>query len=470
MNTDLALATAGELLTLYGSGAASPVEAAEAALARIERHDKALNAFRLVDGERALADARASEARWRKGAPAGPLDGVPATVKDLVLTRGWSTLRGSRLVDPEGAWDDDAPAVARLREAGAVLLGKTTTPEFGWKGVTDSPLTGVTRNPWDTERTPGGSSGGAAVAAAMGMGAMHIGTDGGGSIRIPASFTGIFGLKPTAGRVPIWPPSAFGTLSHLGPMTRSVADAARMLSVLAGRDPRDWQALPPDGADYLQGLEDGVAGLRIAVDAAPAGHTVVPDVARRIAEAARAFADAGARVTEAGPDLAALGEIFLAHWVGGAAHLLAPLDAAARAHMDPGLVATAELGQSLSLADYLAAEQARGELCVRLNLFFEDYDLLVLPTLPQTAFVLGRDEPEHPDGGPWRDWTPFTYPFNLSGQPAASVPCGFADDGLPVGLQIVGPRYADACVLRAARAIEQARPFALPPAAGSLPA
>ena len=231
-----------------------------------------------------------------------------------------------------------------------MLLGKTTTPEFGWKGVTDSPLTGVTRNPWDAERTPGGSSGGAAVAAAMGMGAVHIGTDGGGSIRIPASFTGIFGLKPTAGRVPIWPPSAFGTLSHLGPMTRSVADAARMLSVLAGRDPRDWQALPPDGADYLQGLEDGVAGLRIAVDAAPAGHTVVADVTRRIAEAARVFADAGAQVTEAGPDLAALGEIFLAHWVGGAAHLLAPLDAAQRAAMDPGIVATAELGQSLSLS------------------------------------------------------------------------------------------------------------------------
>ena len=214
----------------------------------------------------------------------------------------------------------------------------------------------------------------------MGMGAVHIGTDGGGSIRIPASFTGIFGLKPTAGRVPIWPPSAFGTLSHLGPMTRSVADAARMLSVLAGRDPRDWQALPPDGADYLQGLEDGVAGLRIAVDAAPAGHTVVPDVTRRIAEATRVFADAGAHVSEAGPDLAGLGEIFLAHWVGGAAHLLAPLDAARRAAMDPGLVATAELGQSLSLADYLAAEQARGAACVRLNLFFEDYDLLVLPT------------------------------------------------------------------------------------------
>ena len=473
MTTDLALASAGELMTLYRRGDASPVEATQAALDRIERYDGVLNAFRLVDAERALADARASEARWRGGTPTGPLDGVPATVKDLVLTRGWSTLRGSQLVDPGQPWDDDAPAVARLREAGAVLIGKTTTPEFGWKGVTDSPLTGTTRNPWNPVMTPGGSSGGAAVAAAMGMGVLHIGTDGGGSIRIPASYSGIFGLKPTAGRVPVWPPSVFGTLSHLGPMTRTVADAARMLNVIARPDRRDGLALPPDGMDYMAGLEDGVAGLRIAVDAVPAGHTVLPEVAARVREAAAVFADAGATVSEAGPGLAGLGQIFLAHWAGGAAHLLAPFGADARARMDRGLIATAEIGQQVALLDYLAAEQARGEFGVRLSLFFADHDLLLMPTTPQTAFPVGRNEPEHPDGGTWQDWTPFTYPFNMGGQPAASVPCGLADTGgpngggpdggLPVGLQIIGPRYADALVLCAARAFERARPFPRPP-------
>src|SRR5262249_38128165 len=207
----------------------------------------------MVDEESALAAARASEARWHRGEPAGPVDGVPATVKDILLTKGWSTLRGSKAVDPDQPWEEDAPTVARLRESGAVLLGKTTTPEFGWKGVTDSPLTGITRNPWDESRTPGGSSGGAAVAAACGMGALHLGTDGGGSIRIPASFTGIVGFKQSFGRVPAHPLSPFGTLAHVGPMTRSVADAALMLSVIAQPDPRDWDALPYDGRNYLEG-------------------------------------------------------------------------------------------------------------------------------------------------------------------------------------------------------------------------
>ena len=239
MTTDLALVSASDLVRLYKAKKASPVEATKAALARIARHNPALNAFVLVDEKAALAVARASEKRWAKRKPLGPVDGVPATIKDIILTKGWPTLRGSLTVDPNQAWNDDAPVTARLRESGAVLLGKTTTPEFGWKGVTDSPLTGITRNPWNPEMTPGGSSGGAAVAAAMGMGALHIGTDGGGSIRIPAAFTGIFGFKQTFGRVPAWPLSPFGTLANVGPMTRAVADAALMLNVLAQADWRD---------------------------------------------------------------------------------------------------------------------------------------------------------------------------------------------------------------------------------------
>ncbi|MGH6915905.1 MAG: amidase family protein, partial [Geminicoccales bacterium] len=236
--------SATELLARYRRKQLSPVEATRAALDRIERFDGAVNAFCLVDGERALAHARASEDRWQRGAAQGLVDGVPTTIKDLVLTEGWPTLRGSLAIAPDQRWDEDAAATARLREQGAVLLGKTTTPEFGWKAVTDSPLTGITRNPWDVSRTPGGSSGGAAAACALGMGPLHVGTDGGGSIRIPACFTGIFGLKPSFGRVPAYPLSPYGTIAHVGPMTRTVSDAALMLNVLALPDRRDGFALP----------------------------------------------------------------------------------------------------------------------------------------------------------------------------------------------------------------------------------
>ena len=465
MTTDLALATASELTELYRAGTASPLEATEAALARIEAHDGALNAFRLVDREGALASARQSESRWHAGAAQGLLDGVPATVKDLVLTRGWSTLRGSRLIAEDQPWPDDAPAVARLRAHGAVLLGKTTTPEFGWKGVTDSPLTGITRNPWNTERTPGGSSGGAAVAAAMGMGALHVGTDGGGSIRIPSSFTGTVGLKPSFGRVPHWPYGPFGTLAHVGPITRSVADAALMLTVIAEPDFRDGYAVPADGADYRDGLEDGVEGLRLAVSLRAGARHVTPEVARLVKEAAHAFEDLGARVEAADPDIGDAHDIFMTLWFAGVARLLAAFGDRARALADPGLVAIADKGRALSLAAYMEAMDARRALGLKLRRFLADFDLLLMPTMPLTAFGAGRDLPDGPDGDYWLDWSPFTYPFNLSRLPAASVPCGLAADGLPVGLQIVGPLWAEALVLRAARAFERARPFALPPLA-----
>src|SRR3954451_2546129 len=251
--------SAAALVTAYRERRLSPVEVAEAALARIAARDGELNAFCLVDGERALAEAGASEARWAAGAPAGLLDGVPVAVKDILLTRGWPTLRGSKTVDPAGPWDDDAPAVAALRRHGAVLPGKTTTPEFGWKGVTDSPLTGITRNPWDHSRTAGGSSGGSSAALAAGMVPLALGTDGGGSIRIPSSFCGLPGIKPTYGRVPAWPASPYGTVAHAGPMARTVTDLALLLDVLSAPDPRDWSALPPPDRSFLVGLEDGVA-------------------------------------------------------------------------------------------------------------------------------------------------------------------------------------------------------------------
>jgi aspartyl-tRNA(Asn)/glutamyl-tRNA(Gln) amidotransferase subunit A len=463
VSQDLALMPAVDLVRLYRVGKLSPVEATKAALKRIADLDGRFNAFRLVDGESALAAARASEARWRKGAPAGPVDGVPATVKDLLITRGWSTLRGSKAVNPKQPWDEDAPSVARLRESGAVLLGKTNTPEFGWKGVTDSPLTGITRNPWDAGKTPGGSSGGAAVAAACGMGALHLGTDGGGSIRIPASFTGIVGFKQSFGRVPASPLSPFGTLAHVGPMTRTVSDAALMLSVIARPDPRDWYAIPHDGRDYLDGLEDGVRGWRIAFSPTLGGQHVEPEVAKLVRDAALAFRELGATVEEAEPEMGvSCALIFTNHWFPGAANALRAYSPEQQAEMDPGLREVAALGARLPLLDYLAAVKEREQLGVRLNEFHQTWDLLLTPTMPLPAFAAGVECPDMADGSRWTDWTPFTYPFNLTRQPAATVPCGLTATGLPVGLQIVGPSYADAAVLRAARAFETIRPSKLP--------
>ncbi|MFW6092166.1 MAG: amidase family protein, partial [Actinomycetota bacterium] len=255
--TDL---TAAALLDAYRARSLSPVETAEACLARIEALDGAYNAFCHVDAETTLEQARASERRWFAGAPSGLLDGVPVAVKDVFLTAGWPTLRGSRTVRPEGPWEVDAPVIAALRRHGAVLVGKTTTPEIGWKAVTDSPLHGVTTNPWDTGRTAGGSSGGSSAALAARMAPLALGTDGGGSIRIPCSFCNLAGIKPTYGRVPLWPASPFGTLAHAGPMSRTVTDTALLLTVLAEPDARDWMALPPDRRDYRNDVNGGVSG------------------------------------------------------------------------------------------------------------------------------------------------------------------------------------------------------------------
>jgi aspartyl-tRNA(Asn)/glutamyl-tRNA(Gln) amidotransferase subunit A len=461
--TDLAPLSAAELAGRFRAGDASPVEAAQAALDRARAIQDSHNPFVLIDDDAALASARESEARWRKGEPLGPIDGVPATIKDLVLTRGWPTLRGCKAIDPDQPWEDDAPCVARLREAGAVLIGKTTTPEMGWKGVTDSPLTGITRNPWNPERTPGGSSGGAAVAAAFGAGALHIGTDGGGSIRMPAGFSGIFGHKPTFGRVAAWPLSPFGTLANVGPMTRTVTDAALMMTVIGRPDWRDWYSRAADREDYAAGLEDGIAGLRVAFSPTLGGSDVDPAVAEKVAEAAAAFGALGATVVEAEPrlDPARVAEVFAVHWFSVANTVVAGFDAAAKGEMDPGLVDIGFRGGAYPVQKLVWAEMERRAIGFEINRFFRNHDLLLTPSLPLTAFPVGQVSPLKQDGHAWVDWTPFTYPFNLSRNPACSIPCGFAD-GLPVGLQIVGRHDEDALVLRAARAYEREHPVTLP--------
>ncbi|HEX6267673.1 MAG TPA: amidase [Burkholderiales bacterium] len=455
--SDLCALTATALLEGFRKRTLSPVEVAQAVLKRIEALNPRLNAFNLVS-DRLIDDAKASEARWAAGQPKGLLDGVPVSIKDIILTRGWPTLRGSKTVDPKGPWNDDAPATARLREHGALLIGKTTTPEFGWKGVTDSPLTGITRNPWNLDKTPGGSSGGAAAAVAAGMGPLALGTDGGGSIRIPCSFTGLFGIKPSFGRVPAWPLSPFGTVAHVGPITREVADAALMLTVLSLPDARDWHALPYEPRDYRAGLEAGVRDLRIAYSGNLGYAGVDPEVRDLAFQAVKVFSDLGARVEEKHPGFDNPEPIFRAHWFSGAAALVRSLKD--RKGVDPGLLEVAAQGEKVTAADLLEAQMKRGALGTHMNLFHRDYDLLVTPTLAVAAFDTGR---EYPEGNRrWTDWTPFTDPFNLTGQPAASSPCGFTQAGLPVGLHIVGPRFADALVLRAARAFETAQPIRLP--------
>ncbi|MER5443027.1 amidase [Streptomyces sp. NPDC002790] len=462
MTGELIGLTAQDLIEGYRKGEFSPVDATRAVLARIEETDPALNAFVRVDAERALAQAEESSRRWREGGPTGLVDGVPVSVKDILLQKGAPTLRGSKTVSTEGNWDEDSPSVARLREQGAVLVGKTTTPEFGWKGVTDSPLSGATRNPYDTSRTAGGSSGGSAAAVAVGAGPLSLGTDGGGSVRIPASFCGIFGLKPTYGRVPLYPASAFGTLSHVGPLARTAADAALMMDVISGPDARDWSASGPPFGGFREALHGGVRGLRVAYSPTLGGQVAVrPDVAAVVRAAVTRLAELGAYVEEVDPAIqvghgAGAVEAFHTLWFSGAARVVQHLPASRRQLLDPGLREICARGARYSALDYLAAVDARMELGRRMGAFHSTYDLLVTPTVPITAFEAGVEVPGGSGLHRWTGWTPFTYPFNLTQQPAASVPVGFDGDGLPVGLQLVAARHRDDLVLRSAHAFYEA--------------
>jgi aspartyl-tRNA(Asn)/glutamyl-tRNA(Gln) amidotransferase subunit A len=441
--------SASELLLAYRRKQLSPVEVTRDVLDHIARREPELNAFVLLDAERALLDARASEARWLAGKPAGLLDGVPVSVKDLLLTRGWPTRSGSLTVSAEGPWDEDAPAVARLREHGAVLLGKTTTSEFGLRGRGDSPLSGVTRNPRHPAHTPGGSSAGAVTAVAAGFGPLAVGTDGGGSIRVPAAYTGVVGLKPTYGRVPTSPAALVGVPPHVGPIGRNVRDVALLLTVLAGADDRDPFRLPEAPGDFRDALGRSWGKTHIGYSVDLGYARVDPEVRQAFEQTVQIFRELGALVEAADPPFRSPAATLHTLFAARAAFTVRHLDEATRQKLDPVVLLAARDGERLTLMDYLSAEAERVALAEAMARFHRRFDLLLTPATAEPAPRL--DAPLDAQ----RDATPFAYPFSLTRQPAISVPCGTTRGGLPIGVQIVGRPFQDGLVLSAAEAYEQ---------------
>ena len=462
-NEQLAQMTARELRAGYESGALTPAVVVETVLGRIERLNGDLTAFVTVTGDEARQSAAAAERVLRgddrAAEPAGALCGVPISIKDMVATKGVRTTIGSLLL-ADWVPEFDTPTSERLRAARAPLLGKTTTSEFGWKGDSGNRVNGPARNPWRLDRTAGGSSGGAAAAVAAGLGPGAIGSDGAGSVRIPAAFCGVFGIKPSYGVIPAFPISPIESLSHLGVLATTVADAADVLDVVAGPDPRDRFSLPDIGAGYAASLAEPIGELRIAWSPDLGYAAVEPGVRESAAAAAAVFESLGCHVSEVVPGWDDPYPFLDVIWsAANAARHMNDLEQV-RHLIDPGRLEIVESGMRLTGPEVAAANAAKAGFAEQVRQFMDGYDLLLTPTLPLTAFAAGADQPGQVAGRPteYLSWTPFTYPFNITGLPAASVPCGMVG-GLPVGLQIVGGWRTDALVMRAAAAFEEAAPW-----------
>ena len=440
----------------------SPVEVMDAILYRIEELNPKVNAYCTLVAESARQQAIEAEAAVMRGEKLGPLHGVPVSIKDLIFTKGIRTTGGSKIYEnfiPQ----QSAIVVERIKAAGGIIIGKTNTAELGWAAITNNPLFGATRNPWNLELSPGGSSGGAAASVALGMGSLAIGSDGGGSIRIPSSFCGVFGFKPSFGRVPQYPGfPGWETLSHIGPITRTVKDAALAMEVIAGRDDRDRFSLPDTGLRYLPFLGGDLKGLRIAWSQ-DLGQAIADPKVLKITEAAvDAWATLGSTVEAASPEVSNPEKAF-------SSYVSVRLGAALQDKMeewgdriDPGLVRFIERNKNKSAIEYAKDSFELSEYWDGILPFFDKYDLLITPTVAVPPFELDSYGPREIAGSRVSplSWMAFTYPFNITGQPAASVPCGWTDDGLPIGLQIVGRRFDDVTVLRAAAAFEQSLPWA----------
>ncbi len=460
--TDIATLPATELAPMIRAKQVSPVELMSAVLDRIARLDPAINAFAHLDADRAMAGARRAEAALMGSGPVGALHGLPVTIKDLAAVAGMPMRSGTKTSDAQPV-AANTPFVDRLEAAGAIVIGKTTTSEFGWSGISRSPLTGITHNPWRHGLNAGASSAGAGAAAAAGFGPLHQGSDGAGSIRMPAAFCGVFGLKPSFGRVPYAPLNVGDNTSHIGPMTRTVADSALLLEVMAGPHPLDHTTLEAWPAPYGRRLQEGIKGRRVAFSADLGHARVDPEIASGVRAAAEAFATAaGFTLADVAPAWGPAGPALArAFW---SAHMtrLASLLPAWEAEMDPGLVACIRAGGTTTMPDYLALRARKHAYIADIHSFFEDWDFLITPTISVAAFPAERLLPAHwPEHAwDWMSWAEFSYPFNMAWNPAATVPCGMTQDGLPIGLQIVGKRFDDLGVLQASASFEAALPWA----------
>jgi aspartyl-tRNA(Asn)/glutamyl-tRNA(Gln) amidotransferase subunit A len=454
---EIGFLTATELKRLYQRLEISPVEVVKATIQHVDVMERGgLNAMARVTEDLALHAARSAETRYLNGTATGLLEGIPITIKDQHLTRGIPTEFGSRTTKGNIPIVDE-PCVTRLYSAGAVMLGKTTVSEFSWKAVSDSPLTGITHNPWKKGYNAGASSAGAAAGAAAGYGPLHQGSDGAGSIRIPAHFCGVFGFKPTFGRIPLWPISNNDQATHIGALTRSVADAALMLEAMAGPHPWDHMSCEAPPMSFVRDLSADMRGKRIAYSANLGHARVDPEVAELVLAAVRVFEEMGAAVTEISPQWGHLGpDLIRFFW---------PTVFLARARgwqprhgeMDPGLVAMMEASMDVTAEEFMTRRLARWSYVKEIHTTMEEWDLLLTPAASVAAFPVSllqpTDWPRHDWN--WMEWAPFCYPFNMAGNPAASCPCGLTSDGLPVGLQIVGKRFADLEVLQASYAFER---------------
>lgn len=452
--SDLCWFDAQALSNLYRKGQVSPVDVARAVLAQTKRVAAAYNAFVHVDEEGALTAARESEQRWLHDTPRSEIDGIPATIKDLMTVKGWHTRFGSA-VTPDVSAQGDAPSVAALRAAGAVLIGSTSTPEFGWKGVTDNPVSGLTSNPYDDRLTPGGSSGGAAVAALMGCGNLHLGTDGGGSVRIPAAFTGVVGHKPSFGRIPYFPPSAFGTVGHLGAITRTAAESALMLDFMTVRDVRDWNQPHVAFRSAVASKPWQWRNKRIGLWLRPPIGGVDPQILERVTGFAKSLEREGAAVEVVSLPSGDVLRIFNTIWFSGASNRVGKVEDCKVSKVDAGLLAQAEIGRTYSAAQYAEAMLQRAVFGSHMDELLTRYDLLMSPTTPVVAFAKGHDVPPDSEYRHWTEWASFNFPLNLSQQPACSVPVGVTRTGLPIGLQLIGARGNDAEVLSAASSVAE---------------
>jgi Asp-tRNA(Asn)/Glu-tRNA(Gln) amidotransferase A subunit family amidase len=455
-----AYATAQEIRERVVGKEVSATEIMAETLSRMESLEPMLNAFVTPTPERAMEAAREADRLLAEGDEPGPLHGVPISVKDLINVGGVRTTFGSRTMADNIA-REDAPSVERARAAGACVIGKTTTTEFGCKaGGGDSPLSGVTRNAWDPSKTTGGSSAGAATSVAAGVTPFALGTDGGGSIRIPASLCGVFGIKAQYGRVPVFPTSATPTLGHVGPISRTVRDAALLLGVISGFDARDPASVSEPGPDFLAACEAPVDGMRVAWSPTLGYARPTSEVLEITEEAVRAIEGLGLSIDLVEEMIDDPVELWNAEFFAGAGTRLKDALRNSRDLLDPAVADVLDGALEATVTDYYEKVFARYGLREQIRRFFEQYDLLLTPTLPVPAFGAGVNvPPELPDRNVV-SWVYYTYPFNLTGNPAASVPCGFTTEGLPVGLQVVAGTNREADVLRLSAAFESSRPWA----------